>query len=105
MNKERADRAKIFAPFDPLKGFREALAEKERQIVPKKELSEEALEELNQKLGQLQKNMIVTLIYFSNGEYVKITGMVSKFDRNNCKLRIVNTDISFEDICSIQVSI
>jgi hypothetical protein len=25
-----ADRAKIFIPFDPLKGFREALAEQER---------------------------------------------------------------------------
>ena len=26
------DRAKIFVPFDPLAGFREALAEKEREV-------------------------------------------------------------------------
>lgn len=29
---DRADRAKQFMPFDALKGFREALEEKERQI-------------------------------------------------------------------------
>ncbi len=28
-----ADRAKIFIPFDPLKGFREALAEQERKVL------------------------------------------------------------------------
>ena len=36
---DRANRAKQFMPFDALKGFREALAEKERVTVPKKELS------------------------------------------------------------------
>ena len=29
---DRADRAKQFMPFDALKGFREALAEKERLV-------------------------------------------------------------------------
>lgn len=33
-----ADRAKQFLPFDALKGFREALEEKERTIVPIGEL-------------------------------------------------------------------
>ena len=28
-----ADRAKIFIPFDPLKGFREALTEQERKVL------------------------------------------------------------------------
>ncbi|MBR1830466.1 MAG: hypothetical protein IJ781_13400, partial [Atopobiaceae bacterium] len=32
-----ADRAKIFIPFDPLKGFREALEEQERQALEKHE--------------------------------------------------------------------
>ena len=27
-----AERAKIFVPFDPLKGFREALRDKEREV-------------------------------------------------------------------------
>lgn len=46
-NQTKADRAKIFMPFDAVKGFREALAEKERIIVPKTELSEERKEELD----------------------------------------------------------
>ena len=37
---ERSNRAKQFMPFDALKGFREALEEKERILVPKRELSE-----------------------------------------------------------------
>ena len=36
---DRADRAKQFMPFDALKGFREALKEKEKVTVPKIELS------------------------------------------------------------------
>lgn len=32
-----ADRAKIFIPFDPLKGFREALAEQERKVLEAQE--------------------------------------------------------------------
>ena len=45
---DRADRAKQFMPFDALKGFREALAEKEKLVEEKKsteraELTEEEL--------------------------------------------------------------
>lgn len=38
---DKADRAKQFLPFDALKGFREALAEKERNHVPQGELEVE----------------------------------------------------------------
>ena len=38
---DRADRAKQFMPFDALKGFREALEEKERLHVPERELVKE----------------------------------------------------------------
>ena len=36
-----SDRAKQFASFDALKGLREALLQKEKNIVPKTELSED----------------------------------------------------------------
>ena len=41
-----SERAKQFLPFDALKGFREALAEKERTIVPQGELEVEREEEI-----------------------------------------------------------
>ena len=52
---DRADRAKQFMPFDGLKGFRDALSEKERIIVPQRDLSEEEKEVLDQKLSLIQK--------------------------------------------------
>ena len=46
----REERAKQFMPFAALKGYEEALREKEKVMVPKVELSEEREAELNQQL-------------------------------------------------------
>lgn len=100
---EQADRAKQFMPFDPLKGFREALLEKERIIVPRKELSEEQKEELDRKLRQIQKRDMVTVEYFQKGEYVKVTGMVARIDKTSRILKVVNTKINFDDISDLQM--
>lgn len=101
-SREKADRAKIFAPFDALRGFREALAAKERIIVPRIELSEEAREELDRKVRNIQKSDMVTVVYFHGGDYIKTTGIVSRLDVNCRFLQIVNTKIPFDDIYDIQ---
>ena len=69
-NEKRADRAKIFLPFDALKGFREALKEKEKVIVPKIELSEEETDRLSRLLLKIEKRMMVKIVYFKDGEYL-----------------------------------
>ncbi|MDD6572996.1 MAG: YolD-like family protein [Thermoflexaceae bacterium] len=94
----RADRACQFAPFDALKGFREALKEKERMIIPKAELSEERTEELERKLHAVQSGSLLTVIYYHNGQYEKITGMVSDISKTSRSLTIVHTTICFDDI-------
>lgn len=99
------NRAKQFMPFDALKGFREALAEKERNIVPKRELSEEQKIQLNLKICQIQRKDIVTVEFFQNGEYFKVTGMVSKIDKSGRILIIVNQKISFDDIFDLKSDI
>lgn len=101
-NQTKADRAKFFMPFDAVKGFREALAEKERIVVPKIELSEERKEELDRRLRMIHTGDIVTVVYFHNGEYVKLTGMVSKFSPSGRTLSIVNTRICFDDIRELE---
>lgn len=78
------------------------LKERERIIVPKMDLSEEMKEELDWKLHQLHLNDIITVVYFQNGEYVKVTGMVSGLDSYNRTLRIVNTRVPFDDIADIK---
>lgn len=97
-----ADRAKQFMPFDALKGFREALKQKEKILVPKRELSEEQKEALSRILLQIKKNDMVSVEYFYQGEYRLVNGMVSSINTTARFLTVVNTKIKFEDIADIQ---
>ena len=99
---DRRNRAKQFMPFDALKGFREAVSEKERIIVPKRDLSEEQKEEINWRLRQIQEKDIITVEYFHNREYVQVTGMVTRIDDVTRTLDIVNTRIAFADISDLK---
>ena len=101
-NMSREDRAKQFMPFAALKGYPEALRKMEKVVVPKAEVSEEYAEVLDRKLRNVKKNDIVTVIYFSNGEYLKKTGMVSRIDKTARVLKIVNTKIGFDNIYDIE---
>ncbi len=102
---DRRNRAKQFMPFDALKGFREAVAEKERILVPTRDLSEEQKEELDWKLRQIQKEDVITVEYFHNREYVQVTGMVTWIDDISGTLEIVNTRIAFVDISDLKCDI
>ena len=85
-------------PFAAVKGYEEALRAKEKIIVEKIELSEEKKAELDFKLHQINKNDIITVVYFCKGEYIKVEGMVARLDIDARVLRVVNTKILFEDI-------
>lgn len=100
-NSGHADRAKQFMPFDALKGFREALAEQERVVVPQMELTEDRLEELDRKLRCVQQNDVITVVYFCKDEYRRATGMVSHIDAQSRTLTIVKTRIRFCDVFDI----
>jgi hypothetical protein len=101
-NNPKLERAKIFLPFDALKGFQEALREKEKILVDKKILSQEEKEKIANKLIQLKKGMIVKIIYFENHEYIELEGMISKIDLVYQKLKIVTKEIQFTDILDIK---
>lgn len=98
-----ADRAKQFMPFAALKGYEEALRTKEKVVVPKMELSEEMMEDLDRKLHQIQRNDIITVVYYNGADYIRITGMVSRLDPDARVLKVVNTKILFADISSIEL--
>jgi len=98
----REDRAKQFMPFAALKGYPEALRKKEKVVVPKVEVSEEYAEVLDGKLRRVRKNDMITIVYFSNGEYLKKTGKASRIDETARVLKIVNTKIGFDDIYDIE---
>ena len=98
----REERAKQFMPFAALKGYEAALREKERIVVDKLELTEEIQNELDYKISNIELRDMITVVYYSGGEYLKITGMVSRIDMYSKILKVVNTDIPFSDIYDLQ---
>lgn len=97
------DRAKQFMPFAALRGLPDALAAKEKILVPKIELSPEMAEELDRQMHLIAKGKMATVIYFNNGEYIKITGLVARIDETSRILQIVNTKIPFADILQAEI--
>ena len=99
----RADRAWLFTPFDALKGFREALSQQEIVKAPKKELPEEALEELDRCFRQLEKGALVTLTHYRDGMYVQSTGIVDRIDTDRRTLCLSGIRIPLRDITEIHL--
>ena len=97
----REERAKQFLPFAALKGYPAALRRKEKIVVPKVEFSEDYQERLDRRLRQIRVQDVVTAGYFREGEYLKVTGMVSRIDRPARELKIVKTKIPFDDLYDV----
>ncbi len=99
----REERARIFLPFSALNGFNEALKEKEIEIVERKELSEEMIYEISNKLSMLEKGMTVEIEYYCNKQYIKQIGVVEKIDTIKKELIIDKNSISFIDILILDI--
>ena len=117
-------RAKIFSPFDALKGFNEAIASKDILYRDRIELNEDDQNELDRRL-QILKGMTyngrmtranrikVTVVYYVpcadenseaydlRGRYHKLTGICWNVDELYGSILVDNTRISFEDILRI----
>lgn len=120
-------RAKIFSPFDALKGFTEAVEAKDELYVERIELSEDECAELDNSIADLQElvcsgsaarenNVTVTVTHFVpcvdenndaygyRGQYVETTGVVSCIDP--VIKRTITVDgkrIRFDDISRIEM--
>jgi len=95
----RADRAKLFVPFDALKGLQEILREKEKEVEERKELSEESLMELQEELNKVEIGSSVFIKYYKNKKYIDITGIITKINFVKKKI-IINEDIII-NMCDI----
>lgn len=96
-------RAKQFAPFDALKGLKEAIAAKECHIEPRKELTEEMMEEISKILSELRRGQCVTVVYYERmeKEYLQLTGTVVKVDPYWKLLQVNHVGIDFSEILEI----
>ena len=97
-------RAKQFAPFDALKGLKEAIARKERISTPRRILSEDAIAEINAQLTNLKSGNVATVVYFCDyaQEYHQLTGPVQKIDGYWKLLQVGDMSIDFCEIAEIE---
>jgi len=98
------DRAKQFAPFEALKGLREALwlTEKEHEKKKKIELSEFSECCVQRELEKLKKGDLVKVKWYFDGSYSTLTGKVDKIDKDLRFLLFGDEKIIFDDIYSIE---
>lgn len=98
-----SERASQFAAFSPLRGYDFLLRNKERVVVSKKELPEEAARLLSDKLNKLKKGMMAEIIHYENEEYISTMGVISNIDICSKKLTVVKKEILFDDIYDVVI--
>ena len=92
-------RAKQFLPFDALKGLQEALREKEIEYEEQKDLSEDTLNDLNNKFNQIEIGSFVKITFYKNGKYSELEGKVTNID---CIKKKIQLDKEYNiNICNI----
>ena len=107
------NRAKIFSPFSPLRGYDEQLAaEKQRtERVAKRILTEEEKSALSDRLMQVTKGMTITVRYFKEdtahpevpavGNYITLTGKADRIDPVFRTLQVGDIVVPFEDLVEV----
>ena len=97
------ERAKQFNPFAAVTGLDKALRKKEHEmgLVEKRELSEDATEELDRALALLHDGDVVTAEYYSYGEYLTLTGPLSFASDGSRTVLIGDEPIAIEDLVRI----
>jgi len=97
------DRAKQFAPFAALTGFGQYIKKMEKVVVDKPDLSEESLAEMDRTMANVKIGDMVSVIYYSEGECLKIDGILSRLDRDARVLQVVTNKILFEDLLKFEI--
>ena len=120
---DHGKRAKIFAPFDALKGFSDAVAAKETLYENRKELDDDTKEDIDRKLGILHRltvngraarenKPVITVTFFlpcddpdnaaygRRGQYLTLTGTCVRVGMH--ALYLEKRIIQFRDIAAIQ---
>ncbi len=95
------NRARIFLPMDALRGFKEALQEKETLKEERKILLEDEQILLSNQLLNLKENLSVLIKYYDICNYQVIKGKITNINYTYKYLYVDNTKINFNDIINI----
>ena len=101
-----AERAKIFAPFDAMKGLHEALRDREERHlrVQKHDVSEEDAARNSRVLLQTERGMAVEVRCYSGFHDVVKRGRVTQIDRTAKMLKLNEDAVWFDDIYAIKIT-
>ena len=99
------NRAAQFLPFDALKGLSEELQNRieRRSRVDKIELSDESKDAISNVLCRVKKGTEIRVNYYKNGHYIIVEGIVTKISQVYHWLKVVDTQIYFDDIYEISI--
>ena len=99
----RQERAKQFMAFDALKGLQEELRKKEIEYEQKKEISEWALEELEDEFRKINLGEEVQVKYYKDGKYKTIIGIVKKINYVKKEIEINEEIINVNDVIDLSI--
>ena len=101
----REERAKLFAPFDAMKGLKEALRDREERHarVARHEISEEQAEENSRAILKLERGMLVEVYCHHAFHDVIIRGRVTGLDLTRKMLSLDGENILFDDIYAVSI--
>ena len=101
----RLERAKLFAPFDAMKGLKEALRDREERHarVARHEISEEQAEENSRAILKLERGMTVEVYCHHAFHDVIIRGRVTGLDLTRKMLSLDGENILFDDIYAVSI--
>lgn len=97
------DRAMQFAPFAALKGYYETVRMQERITQPKKELGDDAAELISSTLNNLRTGITVKVRYYDIDSYTTIVGVVTEVNYPYRRIKVIKSQIAFNDIYSIDI--
>ena len=102
----RAERAKIFAPFDAMKGLQEALRDREERHlrVERHEISDEQAERNSRILIKLRRGMKGEIDCYCAFHDVTKRGRITDVNCTFRWLKLEGEQIFFEDIYSIRIT-
>ena len=96
-------RAKQFLPFNSLKGFYDLILEQEKIKVPRRHLSSDEMEALNEKIVKLKVKQMVVVTHYVKDGYVKTQGIITFIDEVMKTIKIVDQVILIKDIRDVKV--
>ena len=100
---DREQRAKQFLPFSALKGYEEALREREKVWLSRPLLCEERAEELDAGLRQVERGDVIEVTFYRAGEYRQTRGRVNRLDKNSRFLEVEEERIRFDDLYDLRI--